>query len=235
MKKKVIVFGAGGSIGNKIVCDLLNKGNNVIASSREYGDVLLNCDEISKNIQIFPVKDVAKEFSLSGTDDVDFSGLDSVVYTVGHCPPDGFADEIKTPLSEVSIGKFRNEINMHQIGVLNVFQTMLPHLVDGGSFTFISSAITRVPEFPPFMHPYHHVSVIAAEDELIKGMRHDPVVKERNIKIHRIAPGAVDTPFHSTGPKPPSGYVSIEEVAKAVVEAIAGDEEVDRQILPQPK
>jgi hypothetical protein len=59
-------------------------------------------------------------------------------------------------------------------------------------------------------------------------------VKKRGIKIHRIAPSAVDTPFHEEG-QTPVPLIPIEVVTKAVVDAIQGDEEVDKQILPQSK
>lgn len=238
MQKANLVIGAGGNIGREIVKQLLSIDDYcVIASTR--GNDVQGVDEQLDRIgaKIYSISDITEQdVSIEYFNNISkYYFIKNVIYSVGHCPAGGFAEEIKYPLSEMSMDRYWNEIKMHQIGPLNVFQTMLKNLVDGGSFTFISSAITRIPEFPPFMHPYHHVSVIAAEDELIKGMRHDSAVKERNIKIHRIAPGAVDTPFHSTGPKPPSGYVSTKEVANAVTEAIQGDEEVDRQILPQSK
>ncbi|MGB9608792.1 MAG: SDR family NAD(P)-dependent oxidoreductase, partial [Minisyncoccia bacterium] len=161
----------------------------------------------------------------------DFYKLDGIIYAVGHCPPNGFQDAIKHPLSQLSLDKYRSEINMHQVGVLNVFQCMTPKLKDGGCFVFISSAITRLKgQFPPFLQAHYHASVISAEDWLIEGMRNDPLIIKRKIKVHRVAPAAVDTPFYQgyQGPKPK--LIPIERVAKEIVHALQSEEIVDKQI-----
>lgn len=219
MKKQVIVFGAGGSIGTKIVFDLIQGGYQVVTPTR-------SCDVADRDI----LDDYLK-FRIGHYND----GFDSVIYAIGHCPDGGFMEAVGTPLSQLPLETYKREIGMHQVGVLNVFQTMLPNLVDGGNMLFLSSAITRMKgKFPPHIHADPHASVISAEDWLIDGMRHDTEVIRRNIKIHRIAPSAVDTPFHEKG-QTPVPLIPIEVVVKAVVDAIGGDEEVDRQILPEPK
>lgn len=157
--------------------------------------------------------------------------LDGIIYAVGHCPPGGFSEAIKYSLSQLPLETYQNEIGMHQVGVLNVFQCLLPNLKDGGCFVFLSSAITRLKDkFPPAMHAHYHASVIAAEDWLIEGMRHDPVVAERQIKIHRLAPAAVDTPFHHGGPQPPK-LIPVGLVAEEVVRALGSDKHVDKELL----
>lgn len=213
MKKKVIVFGAGGSIGTKIVFDLIQAKYQVLTPTR-------SCDVDDRGILDDYLNDFKKDF-------------DHVVYTVGHCPAGGFMEAVGTPLSQILLDTYINEISMHQVGVLNVFQAMLPHLVDSGSMLFISSAITRMKgKFPSHIHADPHASVIAAEDWLIDGMRHDPEVQKRKIKIHRIAPSAVDTPFHKEG-QTPVPLIPIKTVVDEVMEALSSDKVVDKQILPK--
>ena len=234
---KYLVFGAAGSIGSAVALKL--RANNHIVDG-----IIRRLNSDSERYQLL------KDAGVLIHDGIDVSSndllwfgrgmkannvkMDGFVYAVGHCPPCGFAEAISHLMSEYPLEQYRREIDMYQIGVLNVFQCMLPQVKDGGSFVFISSAITRLKgKFPPFLHAHGYAGTKAAEDWLIDGMRHDPVVKKREIKIHRIAPAAVDTPFHhGEGPQPPK-LVPIEVVANQVVHALASDEDVDLDILPE--
>ncbi len=235
---KYFVFGAGGSIGGEVVGQLMGE-HHVFAGVRTIAGSLSTLREGGRLrgglCVVVPVGDVANVncmFKL--TEDKDLQGLDGIVYAVGHCPPGGFMDAVKRPLSELPIGDYEREIGMHQVGVLNVFQYMLQNLNDGGCFVFISSAITRLKgKFPQGAHPDYHASVIAAEDWLIEGMRRDPVVIERKLKIHRIAPAGVDTPFHEGGFVPKSQLFPVSVVAREVLQALASDENVDKQLVPE--
>ncbi|OHA20103.1 MAG: hypothetical protein A2836_01435 [Candidatus Taylorbacteria bacterium RIFCSPHIGHO2_01_FULL_45_63] len=159
-----------------------------------------------------------------------FNKLDGVIYAVGHCPPNGFPEAVKYPLSQLPLERYLNEINMHQVGVLNVFQCMLKNLKDGGCFVFISSAITRLKgQFPPFLQAHHYASAISAKDWLVEGMRHDPITTRRRIKVHRLAPVAVDSPFFDGSPRPPE-IIPISTVVDEIVLALESEEIVDKQI-----
>jgi len=93
-----------------------------------------------------------------------------------------------------------------------------------------SSAVTRLKgAFPPFLQAHYHASVISALDWLIEGMRHDPVMAGMGIKIHRLAPIAVNTPFHTGGPRPPK-LLEVEDVVREVLAALASEETVDKEI-----
>jgi NADP-dependent 3-hydroxy acid dehydrogenase YdfG len=157
--------------------------------------------------------------------------FDGIVYAVGHCPASGFAEASNQPLSQLPLETYQREINMHQVGVLNTFQCFTPVLKDGGCFVFLSSAITRLKgQFPPFLQAHYHASVVGAQDWLIDGMRHDPIVIDRRILIHRLAPAAVATSFHDCEPKPPR-LVPVEDVVTEVVGALKSDSLVDKEIL----
>lgn len=227
--KNYLVFGANGSIGKEIVSQLNVHGNLVIASTRGKNEELLE-----KGVLVDVIEDVSNRETLETYSrhlSALYNNFDGIVYSVGHCPPNGFPDAIRYPLSQLPLQKYMDEVNMHQIGVLNVFQCTIKNLKDGGSFVFISSAITRLKgQFPAFLQAHHHASVISAEDWLIDGMRHDPTVTNRKIKIHRIAPAAVSTSFHESGPKPPK-LIPVETVVHEVLDALESETVVDKQLL----
>lgn len=242
-RKNYAVFGAAGSIGKAVVRELLadSDDHSVCAFTHSYcrSVNIENYEERRTRLSLMIV-------AVENRDDLEhesnyFSGklkgyprstaFDGIIYTVGHCPPDGFPEAIRYPLSQLPVENYLKEIQMHQIGALNVFQVFLKNLNDGGCFLFLSSAITRLKgQFPPFLQCYHYASAIASEDWLIEGMRNDPAVIERGIKIHRIAPAAVDTPFHRPGPKPPR-LIPMSEVVEEIVAALQSDIHVDKMIL----
>ncbi|MFA6415034.1 MAG: hypothetical protein WC217_02615 [Candidatus Paceibacterota bacterium] len=167
--------------------------------------------------------------------------VDAAIYCVGHCPPGGSLEAVSQPLSRYSPIKLQQEIGWHILGPFNVFQEFLPIVRDGGHFVFMSSAITRILQMPPItrppIHPYHHIAVIVAEDALIEGMRMDPEVAKRGIKIHKIMPPAIsDSPFHKTesdiGPRPPI-TVTTGEVVKAITKSLLALSHEDVLMLPQ--
>lgn len=229
--KTYLVFGAAGSIGQETVHQLLAAGHRVIASVRERGKIkeeLLRNEALLVNV----IENVAHQQTLEAYASYlsNFCRLDGIIYAVGHCPPNGFLDAIKYPLSQLPLDEYEREIDMHQIGVLNVFQRMVGNLKNGGCFVFISSAITRLKgQFPPFLQAHYHASVISAEDWLVDGMRHDPIIAEREIKVHRVAPAAVDTLFHRGGPQPPK-LIPISTVVEEIIRALQNKEVVDKQI-----
>lgn len=230
-KRAYIVFGAGGEIGGATAHRLAAASNFVIGTLRN-NQMRSKVSELAHD-GVVPegIDDVADRDLMIRRASVMPNDSDGIIYAVGHCPPDGFPEAIRYPLSQLPIDNYLKEIEMHQIGALNVFQIFLKNVKDGGCFLFISSAITRLKgQFPPFLQCYHYASAISAEDWLIEGMRNDPAVIERNIKIHRIAPAAVDTPFHRPGPKPPR-LIPMSEVVEEIVAALQSETHVDKMIL----
>ncbi len=235
-----MVFGASGSIGSGIVTRLLLDEKisplpvirPLVVSMHpqrfEHLSNIMGCEYLTDVTNEGEVEGFASLLNFRNQTDGE---LDGVVYTIGHCPPQGFLDAVSVPLSQLPLRQYKNEIALHQLAVLNVFQEMLKNVKDGGCFLFLSSAITRHKgKLPSFLHAHYHASVIAAEDWLIDGMRHDTEVIERGIKIHRIAPGAVDTPFHIGGPKPPK-MISVADVAEEVYTALHSDTHVDKELI----
>jgi len=230
--KTYLVLGAAGSLGKAVVVRFLEANHSVIA--------VVKNESRSAFVQAVDMG-ATKIFACDVGDRRDMAALgrqlfhrdvhlDGVIYVVGHCPPGGFADAIRHPLSQLPIDAYEEEIRMHQLGVLNAFQCMLRVVKDGGSFVYLSSAITRLKGgFPEFLQAHYHASVVSAEDWLVDGMRHDPIVSKRGIRIHRLAPVAIDTPFHSTGPKP-SKMLKIETVVQEIISALQSKVSVDKEI-----
>ena len=222
---RYLIFGAEGHIGRAITAKLHDEGHYVIVCPRGINPTL-------RGNMMDAVWDVSDRNEMARYAEIykKRNHLDGIIYAVGHCPPNGFVDATKFPLSKLPLAIYEKEIEMHQLGVLNVFQLMLSHVEVGGCFLFLLSAITRMKgKFPPNIHADYHASVIAAEDWLIDGMRHDPAVQKRNIKIHRLAPAAVDTPFHHGGLKLPR-FIPISDVANEAVLALESTKHIDKQI-----
>jgi NAD(P)-dependent dehydrogenase (short-subunit alcohol dehydrogenase family) len=221
----ILVFGAAGSIGNAACRALRGAGNYVFATANTtIRDGVTMCgDMIRSGVDVCSPR--LREYV------ADRAPFDAVVYAVGHCPPNGAEEAATRPLSALPIEAYVNETRMHQIGALNVFQTMLPLLQDGGCMVFVTSAITRLKGvMPAGLHMHYHAGVIAAEDWLIEGMRADPRVVKHDIKIHRIAPGAADTPFHATGPRP-AALLPVRLVVAAIATAIRWPTDVDTSLV----
>jgi NAD(P)-dependent dehydrogenase (short-subunit alcohol dehydrogenase family) len=214
----ILIFGAAGHIGSAVSKKLYDN-NVVLAPTKNRHDVAFDDNEF----------------------DLELKSVGAVIYCVGHCPPSGFLDAIKYPLSQYSPEELDREIGMHILGPFKVFQQFLPAIRDGGHFVFMSSATTRILQMPrderPPIHIYHHLAAIAAEDALIEGMRMDPEVKKRDIKIQRIVPPAIgDSPFHQVegGPKLPV-TVTTAEVVDAIIGSLSAQSHQDVLMVPATK
>lgn len=215
---KFIVFGAHGHVGSAVSSRLIEAGEDVSKvgkSDWELGTSWRSCHIGETNLKSF----------------------DAAIYCVGHCPPGGFWEAVRYPLSQLSFSGLNQEVALHVTGPVQVFQDFLPAVRSGGCFVFMSSSATRLLQMPrdkrPPINIYHHLAVIAAEDALIEGMRMDPEVKQRGIKIHRIAPAAIgDSPFHSGGPKLPV-TVTTAEVVGAIVKSLDAEDHQDVVMVPK--
>jgi short-subunit dehydrogenase len=236
--RKYIVFGAGGSIGHFVTNDLKENGHDVVACVRGHHREVARQFEDSQIKVEYLDQIYASQGGLERVGDThqhQGRGIDGIIYSVGNCPPGGAKDALNHPISELGLTMLADEFGMHQLGPVVVYQAFCNRLNEGGAMVFISSAITRIDEFQPGIHVRYHQSTIAAQDILIQGMREDPVTIERNLKIHRIAPGAVETTFHtrSEGPHPPA-LVKMEEVANEIRNALESREHYDKQIVREP-
>lgn len=231
MKKRYVVFGGSGSIGSSVTNRLLETESIVHATSfsTPLSEILPRDGLRVSRVDVTNRDDVR----ILGNKEIRRGCIDGVVYAVGHCPPSGATTALMTPLSRLHHEAYAQDVGRHQLGVLNVFQTMLRVVRNGGAFVFISSAVTRFKgtEVPGRLQFHAHAGVIAAEDWLVDAMRRDPIVIERGIKIHRIAPAAVDTPFHSGCGLKSLRLIAVVSVVAKVLEALSADAVVDEMMV----
>lgn len=230
--KTYLVLGAAGSVGRSLVPKLAAYGHRVIASvrsrHRQAEQEFLRYGALVHAIEDVANRDIMEDYSRNLAE---LYKLNGIIYAVGHCPPNGFQEANRFPLSQLSLEVYEQEIRMHQIGLLNVFQCLMNNLERGGCFIFISSAITRLRgNFPDFLRTHYHASVIDAGHWLVEGMRHDPAINERRIKIHELAPGALDTAFHSENPESLK-RIPVDQVADAIMLALTSVHNIDQLII----
>ncbi len=224
MKKRYLVFGARGSIGSVIVRALLNQGHEVVACMRYVDEDPVREELAAYGAAVGILEDVSEPAELRAFHHKWDGEYDGIIYSVGHCPPNGFPDAVKHPLSELPLATSDNENRMHVRGPICVFQEFAGKLSRGGSFVFISSKITRLADDDILAKlPFgFHIGAIENMNCLIFQMRRDPIVLKNEINVYRIVPPAVDTSFHHGGPRPPA-IVSTEAVTHKVLLALAGE------------
>lgn len=241
-KGEVLVVGGSGSIGWPICRALIAQGYQVISLTRgmhprpeEYAlhlngtaekDQLreVNCDVVFSN-------DVSDSLVLHSQT---VALLSAIVYAVGDCPPGGFDNEVSIPLCNLRDHVLTNELNRQVIGLLNVMGNFHSWIQPSGHVVVISSAITRLTDAtcPPWLHAGHYAAAKAAQDELVRWFRRDPNIKDRNILVHRLAPAAVDTPFHQGCQHQPPAMLSVDDVANRVIDCLQSTAVIDEIMMP---
>lgn len=248
--QRVLVLGAG-AIGGEIALSLYRKGYGVWVASRSNEKLERlrdRCVEVEPEVPnptelTCWVMDVRHISASSGIGLNLWHTLDpgvwAMIYAVGSGPPGGFTKAIETPLSTLRKGAWEDTVGMYVTGFMDACCVLLPMMREGGHIVAISSAITRLtPETcPPWLHAWHYVAAKAALDKLVQGFRHDPLVRRKNILVHRIAPAAVDTPFHHGAPpdRQPPALLPVQTVVDEVLAALEGNEVVDKDLVPAPK
>lgn len=241
--KRYVVFGATGSIGTVVCQRLLNCGHNVsaVASTRESLDRLMQVVGDTSHLDRFQidVTDALAVANLAGNPLHADGQVDGIIYLVGRCPAHGFDDVIAYGLDDLrTTDRLLDDLNLHVVGAQIVFGEFLKDMAPGGTVTFISSALTRVlipgtPKPPSWLKLGHHVAAVAALDAMIVFMRWDELVEEKGLIINRIAPAAIDTHFHVGCAHRPPAMLDLQVVAKALVDAATGSQQVDYMMLPQ--
>lgn len=239
---KLLLAGASGSIGRSIALRLLNDGYSLLLHVRSLRKAeairdMLEREGVTDNFSFvtFDIRDSVESINESIKNISD--SLSSALYFIGNCPPAGFDDAVATPMSQLAVKTFQDDLDIHPIGLMKFYQATLPLMTKEGSYVIGSSAITRfTPQtMPPWVNVFGHIAVIAAEHKIVDGMRHELLqANNRNIKVHHIMPGGVDTDFHRGCVHQAPAYVSINQVVDAVIAAIDSNSNVDTQLVPMP-
>ena len=246
-KGEVLVVGGSGSIGWPICRALMAEGYPVISMTRglhprpeEYALHLngtaapvrlqeINCNVIGVNCD--PALDrIRRQHSQYCT------RLSAIIYAVGDCPPGSFDNEVAVPLCDLEDGILCHALTLHVSGLLNVMRNLHTCLRPSGHVVVISSAITRLTDAtcPAWLHAGHYAAAKAAQDELVRWLRRDPRIKDRHIMVHRLAPAAVDTPFHRGCQHQPPVALSVDDVASRVIDCLEGTKIIDEMMMAPP-
>jgi len=240
--KTILVLGGSGSIGSAVVDNLLQLRATTYASHYHDNSAVI-LDALSaepSGHRLIPVQinvtepETIRDFASSAG-----TKFDGIVYAVGECPPQGFQKATDTPLSELPEASLEWKFHLHVYGLQYALQILLPLMKPSCRIVILTSAITRLTDdtCPPWLYAGYYAAAIAAQDELIRWWRRDPKVKENGIWLHRIAPAAVDTPFHEGSPpdRQPPSLLPISKVVDSVIAALlTKNGHVDQTLTPAP-
>lgn len=235
--KRFIVFGGTGAIGGEVVKQLTQEGARVWSMSRHALEMF------STECVVNRVVDVASPISLielearikaeSTDDEGHFTPFDGIVFAVGVRYEGGFDGAIRYSLFFLPMWCLEAEMSTHVYGLQNILTHFESLLKPKGCFVVVSSAITRLTArtCPPWLYAGHYAAAKAAQDELVRWWRRDQVVRAQKLLIHRLAFGAVETPFHANSEHRPSRLIPLEKAGSEIVRALGSKRLVDKTVL----
>jgi NAD(P)-dependent dehydrogenase (short-subunit alcohol dehydrogenase family) len=213
-KKTVIVTGASQGIGAAVVQAFLDRGYNVVATSRSVSKAGF---KPSPNLALVDgdigQSATAEKVAKAAIDK--FGSIDHVVNNAGI-----FSAK---PFTDFTIEDFRGLVSTNLEGFILITQVAVKQMLSqgtGGSVTSITSSLVKNP-----------ISGVSASIPMItKGGLEAITVSlaseyaKSNIRFNAVAPGVVDTPLHTKTPKDfmktlsPMGTVSdSKDIADAIV------------------
>jgi 3-oxoacyl-[acyl-carrier protein] reductase len=225
-KHTAIVIGGSGQIGRAIVDNFIRAGCRVAVVARgrtkiswpdKEDQVLTVRADVGNERQVHEVFRHVKEA---------FGEINFLVYAAAIDPdPDN-------PIAEYSLTSWEETYRTYVTGVFICMKEALHHLEPGGHFVVLSSAVTRFQEksLPP-LYIGHYASAKAALNELCKWVRRE--FHARGLLLSRIAPAAVDVPYHRNAPphRKPAKLIPLDSIASKIVHASLNSVEVDEDIF----
>jgi NAD(P)-dependent dehydrogenase (short-subunit alcohol dehydrogenase family) len=212
--KTVIVTGASQGIGAAIVQAFLDRGYNVVATSRSVSKAGF---KPSPNLALVDgdVGQGATAENVAKTAIDKFGSIDHVVNNAGI-----FSAK---PFTDFTIEDFRGLVSTNLEGFIFITQAAVRQMLSqgtGGSVTSITSSLVKNP-----------ISGVSASIPMITKGGLEAITlslaseyAKNNIRFNAVAPGVVDTPLHNKSPKDfmkslsPMGTVSdSKDIAEAVV------------------
>lgn len=231
-----VVIGATGHLGRALVARLLQEDCRVAAVARSHSELeeLRQCHQTQRDLLSLHAKDIRVEAQVhdlfreikAGGGEIDF-----LIYSAGIKPdPD-------VCLADYSLNSWNETISIYLTGYFLCLREALNVLAANGHIIVVSSAATRfTTETLPSIHAGHYAAAKAAVDELSKWARRD--AHDRKLLLSRIAPGALDMPFHLNAPacRPPVAVLPASAVACKVVDALIRRQECDQMMIaPAPR
>ena len=213
-KKTVIVTGASQGIGAAVVQAFLDRGYNVVATSRSVSKAGF---ALSSNLALVDgdIGQAATAEKVTQTAIGKFGSIDHVVNNAGI-----FAAK---PFTDYTADDFRNFVHTNLDGFIFMTQLAVKQMLSqgtGGSVTTITASLADNPiagvpaSIPMITKGGLNAITLSLASEYAK----------QNIRFNAVAPGAVDTPLHKDNPKDfmktlsPMGKISeAKDIAEAVV------------------
>lgn len=229
-----VIIGGTGHIGTAIVVELRKLGCNVAVVARHEHSL----EEFPENTFDDGARISIHQADASVEDQIkrclnevkeDFGRIDYVVYSAGITPED-------VPLAEYSTESWERTFDVYVKGFFLCFREGMRTIERGGHMVAISSAITRFPtDMLPKIHAGQYAAAKAALDEFVRWGRRE--AHDNGLLLSRVAPGAVDTPFHQNAraSRRPAAVLPLDLIANKVTEALRTAHEIDLQIVAQPK
>jgi NAD(P)-dependent dehydrogenase (short-subunit alcohol dehydrogenase family) len=213
-KKTVIVTGASQGIGAAVVQAFLDRGYNVVATSRSVSKAGF---APSANLALVDgdISHVATAEKVAQTAISKFGSIDHVVNNAGI-----YAAK---PFTDYTIEEFRNFVSVNLEGFIFITQLAVKQMLSqgaGGSVTTITTSLVDNPiagapsSIPMITKGGLNAITVNLASEYAKN----------HIRFNAVAPGIVDTPMHANNPKDflktlsPMGTISdSKDIADAVV------------------
>jgi NAD(P)-dependent dehydrogenase (short-subunit alcohol dehydrogenase family) len=213
-KKTVIVTGASQGIGAAVVQSLLDRGYNVVATSR---NVTKSGFALSPNLALVDgdigSAETAERVTRAAISK--FGSIDSVVNNAG-------IFSVK-PFTDYTIDDFHQIVSTNVEGFIFITQLAVKQMLlqgTGGSVTTITASLLKNPivglpaSIPMITKGGLDAITVSLANEYAKS----------NIRFNAVAPGVVDTPLHKSTPREfmktlsPMGTISdAKDIADAVV------------------
>jgi NAD(P)-dependent dehydrogenase (short-subunit alcohol dehydrogenase family) len=213
-KKTVIVTGASQGIGAAVVQEFLDRGYNVVATSRNVSKAGLapspNLALVDGDIGQASTADRVAQTAISK-----FGSIDHLVNNAG-------IFSVK-PFTDYTAEEFRKLVSTNLEGFIFITQLAVKQMLsqgNGGSVTSITASLAANPiagvpaSIPMITKGGLNAITISLASEYAK----------KNIRFNAVAPGVVDTPLHKENPKDflktlsPMGTISeAKDIADAVV------------------
>jgi NAD(P)-dependent dehydrogenase (short-subunit alcohol dehydrogenase family) len=213
-KKTVIITGASQGIGAAVVLAFLDRGYNVVATSRSVSRAGFAA---SPNLALVDgdIGQASTAAKVAQTAIGKFGSIDHVVNNAGI-----FAAK---PFTDYTVQDFRGFVSTNLEGFISITQLAVKQILlqgTGGSVTSITASLAKNPiaglpaSIPMITKGGLETITISLANEYAKN----------NIRFNAVAPGVVDTPLHRDNPKDflktlsPMGTISdSKDIADAVL------------------
>jgi NAD(P)-dependent dehydrogenase (short-subunit alcohol dehydrogenase family) len=213
-KGTAIVTGASQGIGAAIVQAFLDRGYNVVATSRNVSKAGF---APSPNLTLVDgdIGQAATAEQIAQTATGKFGSIDHVVNNAGI-----FAAK---PFTEYTADEFRHFVSTNLEGFIFTTQVAVKQMISQGTGGSVTSITTSMVENP--------IAGVPASIPMITKGGLDAITRslaieyaKNNIRFNAVAPGQVDTPLHKNSPKqflktlsPMGAIASAKDIAEAVL------------------